>query len=74
MKITRKNQSYSVECLKIVTTFEGVRIYLFKNKFPIAKLEYIVAVRKDEDTMYFSHFRTILEATSSYLENVCKYA
>lgn len=58
----------------MVTTLEGVRIYLFKNKFPIAKLEYIVAVRKDEDTMYFSHIRTIFEATSSYLENVCKYA
>lgn len=74
MKITRKNQSYSVGCLRMVKTLEGVRIYLFKNKFPIAKLEYIVAVRKDEDTMYFSHFRTILEATSSYLENVFKYA
>lgn len=58
----------------MVKTLEDVRIYLFKNKFPIAKLEYIVAVRKDADTMYFSHFRTIHEAVSSYLENVCKYA
>lgn len=74
MKITRKNQLYSVECIKFCKNQDNVRIYLFKNLFPIAQLEYIVAVRKDADTLYFSHFRTILEATSSYLENVCKYA
>lgn len=74
MTITRKDQKYSVECLKMVKTLDGVRIYLFKNLFPIALMQYIVAVRKDDDTMLFNHCRTVREAVSSYLENVLKYA
>lgn len=74
MKITRKNQLYSVECIKFCKNQDNVRIYLFKNLFPIAQLEYIVAVRKDADTLYFSHFRTLRDAFSSYLDNILKYA
>ena len=74
MIITRKNQKFSVECVKFVKTYQGVRVYLFRNLFPLMGHEYIVAVKKDADTMLFSHFKDIKSALNAYLENVCCYA
>lgn len=74
MKITRKNQSYLVDVLKYVKTLNCVNIYLFKNRLSLLGYEYIVAVKKDADTMCFQHFKDINKAISCYLENVCLYA
>ena len=54
MIITRKDAKYSVECLKFAKLGTGVRIYLFKNNAPIMNCNYIVAVRKDADTMFIN--------------------
>lgn len=74
MKISRKNQNYLVDVLKFCKTLDCVSIYLFKNRLPLMDHQYIVAVKKDADTMCFQHFKDINKAISCYLENVCLYA
>ena len=74
MIITRKDAKYSVECLKYAKLGSGERIYLFKNNAPIMNCNYIVAVRKDADTMFFKFFQSIKFASQAYIENLCNYA
>lgn len=78
MKISYKSLTFEVELIKR-TTVEGLittHVYVFRDLSSALRSTgiYLVAVKRDKETLHFLRFRTMQAAFHTYLDYICRYA
>lgn len=78
MRISWKSLTFNVELIKH-TTVEGLatyHIYVFRDLSSALRSTgiYLVAVKRDKETLHFLRFRTMQAAYQTYLDYICRYA